>query len=170
MTDNICSIELSFGDISLGVSGPQEFVETQFNELYETHGFDTINVSRPDTSVSKVGSGIDEAESKPIKEPQIDESLNELLRDSEIKTGKDRALVVGWYLIACRGQDDITWSEVEEEASRSQVDLGENLTRDIRSNVKKGYLGPTGQERDGEDAYKVTKSGEEYLQEKGIPA
>lgn len=170
MADNTCSIELSLGDVSLGVSGPQEFVETQFYALYEKHGFDTINVSGADISVSGPGSKSDESGSQSIEEPQVNKSLNELLRDSEINMGTDRALVVGWYLIAARGQDDFTRPEVEEEADRSQVDLGENLGRDLRSNVEKANLAPTGEERDGEDTYEVTETGKEYLRGKGIPA
>jgi len=170
MADNTSSIELSLGNVSLGVSGPQEFVEDQFDELYEKHGFDTIEVLNADIDVSEHDSGAEAQESPTVEQPDINKSLNELLQDSEVKTGKDRALVVGWYLIAGRNQDDITWFEVEEEAARSKVDLGENLTRDLSSNVEKGYLAPTGEERDGEDTYEVTGSGKEHLQKKGLPA
>lgn len=174
MADNTCSIELSLGDVSLGVSGPQGFVETQFDELYEKHGFDAIDVSEPAIDVSADNSmGSDDAVGgKPQEEsePTVDAALNELLSHSDIKTKQDTTLVVAWYLIAGRGQDDLTISEVREEAERSQVELGEKVPRDLKSNVGKGFLGATGEQREDEDTYEITDTGKEHLKDKGIPA
>jgi len=174
MADNTCSIELSLGNVSIGVSGPQEFVENQFEELYENHGFDTIDVNNGDIDGSGELPGnrdvTDADEADDESQPTIDKSLNEILSNSEIESMQEKALTVGWFLIRGRGQDDITWDEVKEEAERSQVELGEQVPRDLRKCVGKGYLGPTGDERDGSDTYKITGTGEELLREKGAPA
>lgn len=169
MADIPHSIELSVGDLSLAVSGSQDFVEKQFYELYESHGFDSLDASKADIEVGVEGSHANEPSGGEDTEPEIEASLNELLSDSEISMVQDKALAVGWYLIAARGQDDMTWDEVEEEADRSQVELGKKVRRDLRSNVQKGHLGPTGEKRDDSETYEVTESGKEYLREKGIP-
>ena len=170
MADNTCSIELSLGNVSISVSGPQGFVEAQFEELYENHGFDTIDVSNGDIDGSGVLPGnqdvTDADEADDESQPTIDKSLNEILSNSEIESMQEKALTVGWFLIRARGQDDITWDEVKKEAERSQVELGEQIPRDLRKCVEKGYLGPTGDERNGSDTYKITGTGEELLRKK----
>lgn len=174
MTDNSHSIELTIGNTSLGVSGSREFVQEQFYDLYEKHGFDSIDV--PESAIEVSGgesNGIsieDEEQQSEETEPIVDASLNELLSDSEVKTKQDTTLVVAWYLIAARGQSDVALVDVREEAERSQVELGEKVPRDLRSNIGKGYLGPTGEQREDADTYEVTETGREHLREKGIPA
>lgn len=165
MTDDIYSIELSVGGFSLSVSGSQEFVEDQFFKLYEDYDVEELNHS------GMGGSTVEEAENKGEREKTAKgdgKTINEYLADSGASTKQDNALVVGWYLEYIEGQEDFTASEVEAKGKKEKVPLGSRVKRDLNENAKKGYLHSPDQ-RDGEDTYWVTDSGEEYLGDEGIP-
>lgn len=165
MADNVNTIELRIGDVGLSVSGSEDFVEEHFYDLYEKHGFDEAELSGVDilsTDVQDKPSGKDEKGEREGK------TVNEYLANSGASTKQDNALVIGWYLENVKGYDDFTPSEVKEEGDASKVPLGVKLKRDLDNNVQKGHLHSPGQ-RDGEDTYWVTDTGEKYLEDLGIP-
>ena len=162
MTGDQYSIELSVGDAWLSVSGPEDFVEEKFYELYEEHDFSEMEVSSSQNpSVKEEGA----EESNPQEENT--ENLSELISESEINSKKDKALAVGWSLQNFEGQSNFTKPEIESKALEEQVEIGQNLTRDVNNLVDDDYLYPA-TERDDEQAYWVKDEGEEYLNEMGL--
>lgn len=162
MSDKDSQIEIKVGSKMLSVSGSEDFVEEHFFDLYEEHEFEDVQAAHSGSSSPEDHSTSDKEDIR-----EIGKTLNEYLADSEVSTKQDNALVTGWYIEQVKGQNDFTPSEVQEEADSAKVPLGVKLKRDLDENVQKGYLHSPG-ERNGEERYWVTDSGEEYLEDMGV--
>jgi len=163
-------LRVSIGDVTIEVDGPVDDAETWFEALREDYlsdiNADTIGAA---ANGSESGTPSAETESNPAEGSNVStgtveksRSLTEYYRKADDPTKKDSAFLVGWYLEYQEGQSDFTRPEVEERARDAKISLGKNVGRDLSSHVKEGRLEKV-DERDGNDAYHLTITGEEYI-------
>lgn len=153
MTEGQHTIRVSRGETTVEVTGSQEFVEEQFDELSDTYlvETDSFDDSEKNPSTNR---------SKRAKQT----SLSELYTNADISYKRDAALLVGWFLEMVEGQDDFVKSEIKERAVQAKIELGANLPRDISTLIEKGYLQKVSS-RDGEKAYYLTRTGESHVED-----
>ena len=152
MTDSDHTIHVSRGEVTVEVSGSKEFVEETFDEFESTY-LDTpteLNTPAVDTNQQR--------------NPSKGLTLSEVYTNASISYKRDAALLVGYFLEQFEGQDDFTKSELEERAVQAKIELGKNLSRDLRKLINKGYLSEIG-ERNSEATYYLTRTGENYVEE-----
>lgn len=89
-------------------------------------------------------------------------SLTEFYKQVDNPTKRDTALIVGWYLEYQEEQSDFTKPEIEARAQDAKISLGANVSRDLSKQVEESHLAKV-DERDGQDAYHLTLTGEEYI-------
>lgn len=158
-------LHVSIGNVTIEVDGPVDDAETWFEALREDYLSDVdeetiqeqTTARNPDTSSTEAAGSAGTADTR-----NKSKSLTEFYRMSEGLSKKDTAFLTGWYLEYHEGQDDFTRPEIEETAQSAKLQLGKNVGRDLRRQVKDGHLEEVG-EREGHAAYHVTLTGEEFV-------
>jgi|GEM_PF-2221728 len=182
------SISVSVGDVSVEISGRADDVELWYdvvkNDILEPLDDEVIRAAAESTGSVAVptaqgdggtaqGSG-DEGESPADTDnPSADNSgtdrrtaddtLPEYYKMTDSPTKKDRALLVGWFLTQ-QGDGEFTKVEVEQEAKDARIELGSNVSRDLRYQVGDGHISKV-DESDGSPVYQMTRTGDEYVEE-----
>lgn len=163
-------LRVSVGDITVEAAGPVDEAESWFEALREDY------LSEVDTeTLEAAANGSGEAVTSPEGGSESvtnaassssgkSRSLTEYYRTTDDPTKRDSALIVGWYLEYHEDQSDFTKPEVEEQATDAKIGLGANVSRDLSHQVKDGHLEKV-DERDGQDAYHLTLTGEAYVEE-----
>jgi len=169
-------LRVSVGDITVEVEGPVDDAEVWFESLQEDY-LDQIDdetlaaaanrsdVFTPGESQTQT-SGSDTTESTSSSSGKS-QSLPEYYKMVDNPTKKDSALLVGWYLEYQEEQSDFIGSEVKTRAQDAKISLGKNVPRDLSYQVEDGHMEKV-DERDGQDAYHLTLTGEEYVEEELI--
>lgn len=163
-------LRVSVGDITVEVEGPMDDAETWFESLREDYlsevDVETLEAaadgsrsiaSNPTSDTANPASSANSASSGKSR------SLPEFYKTADDPTKRDSALIVGWYLEYHEDQDDFTKPEVEDRAQDAKISLGANVSRDLSDQVKDSNLEKV-DERDGQDAYHLTLTGEEYVE------
>lgn len=160
-------LHVSIGNAAVEVEGPAAEAETWFEALREDFlpDVDTTTVetttSQPPTNPNGAsesgGSGGEDCSSTKSR------SLPEYYKMAGDINKRDRALLVGWYLEYHEDESDFTSKEVRSRAQDAKIGLGQNVSRDLSKQVQEGRLDVVNQ-RNGSDAYHLTRSGEEYVQ------
>jgi len=168
--DDSLHLRVSVGDITIEAAGPIDEAESWFEALRE----DYLSEIDADTLESAADGGSVATNSEPdsadpntsvdTKSSQKSRSLTEFYKTAENPTKRDSALIVGWYVAYHDGQDHFTKPDVDERAQDAKISLGANVSRDLSNQVSDGNLAKV-DERDGQDAYHLTLTGEEYVEE-----
>jgi len=160
-------LHVSIGNATVEVEGPAAEAETWFEALREDFlpEVDTTIVettasqtsTNPDgASESGSSGGEDSSSGKSRSLPEYYNMAGDIIK-------RDRALLVGWYLEYHEDEDDFTSKEVESRAQDAKIGLGQNVSRDLSTQVQEGRLDVVDQ-RNSSDAYHLTRSGEEYIE------
>jgi len=163
-------LRVTVGDITVEVEGPTDDAETWFESLREDYlgevDDETLEAAADGAGIAANGggaqqvSGTDQSQAASGKS----RSLAEYYKGATDMTKRDAALFVGWYLELHEGEDNFTKPEVEERAKDAKINLGKNVSRDLSNQVGDGHLQKV-DERDGKDAYQLTLTGEDYVQD-----
>lgn len=156
-------LHVSIGEVAIEVEGPVDEAETWFEALREDYlaDVDGATVAEAATASSTTDKS---PTSQDTNNPQgKTRTLAEFYQTTDGLSKKDTALLTGWYLEKHENQDDFTRPEIEEMAQSAKLTLGKNVGRDIGYQVEDGYLAEV-DERDGDTAYYVTLTGEEYVE------
>ncbi|QKY18638.1 hypothetical protein [Halorubrum sp. CBA1229] len=161
-------LHVSIGNATVEVEGPAADAETWFEALREDF-LPEVNTTTVETTASQPSNnpdGANESGSSSSEDSVTDKarSLPEYYKIAGDIIKRDRALLVGWYLEYHEDTGDFTSKEVESRAQDAKIGLGQNVSRDLSKQVQEGRLDVVDQ-RDGSDAYHLTRSGEEYVQE-----
>jgi len=161
-------LRVSLGDVTVEVEGPVDVAETWFESLREDYlgGIDSEFVEAAANGGTTPGNGSSstqfDTDHTPGTSSAKSRSLTEFYRTVDTPTKQDSALIVGWYLEYHQEQDNFTKSEIEEKAKDAKISLGANLSRDISNQVEDGHIERVS-ERDGQGAFHLTLSGEDYV-------
>lgn len=159
-------LHVSIGNATVEVEGPAAEAETWFEALREDFLPD-VDTTTVETTASQPASNSDGANDTTNSNggnssSGESRSLPEYYKMAGDLIKRDRALLVGWYLEYHENEDDFTSKEVESRAQNAKIGLGQNVSRDLSKQVQEGRLDVVDQ-RDGSDAYHLTRSGEEYI-------
>lgn len=147
---------VSVGETTVEVEGPVDTAREQFSALREEFLVETSRSTKTNQNT--------QAESASSETRQKQRSLGEFYQRVDNPTKQDTTLLTSWYSEQHDGLSDFTRTEIESTATDSKLTLGENVPRDIRNLVKKGYMAEN-DTRDGETTYIVTIDGEEYVED-----
>ncbi|MCJ0618160.1 hypothetical protein JZX76_01040 [Haloarcula hispanica] len=161
-------LHVSVGEITIEVDGPVDDAETWFEALREDYLGDVdpetvANAVTAESNPNPSREGNGNPSGHQAQSSGKSKSLQEFYKLANDPTKRDSALIVGWYLEYHEGQDNFTKPEVEERATDAKISLGANVSRDLSNQVKDSYLEKV-DERDGQDAYHLTLTGEEYVE------
>lgn len=163
-------LRVTIGDLTVEVEGPVDDAETWFEALREDYlsEIDTedlktaASANGPISSNPKPESDTSEGSTSSNSSSGKSRSLTEYYKQLDNPTKKDSAFFVGWYLEYQEDEPNFTRPEVEDRAQDAKISLGANVGRDLSSHVREGRLEKV-DERDGNDAYHLTVTGEKYL-------
>jgi hypothetical protein len=144
------TIKLITPNFSVEVTGEAEYAEKKAEELaekYLAYGRKAPNEQTPAT-------GAEDRRGKKI-------SAAEFLRNTGHKNQTDRGLVLGFYLERMSNQQNFTTSEVGELGIQTKQPFT-NISDTVSRLVSRGLMMSSG-EKDGQRAYALTATGEEYV-------
>lgn len=166
------TLSVSIGDVSVEASGPSAEAERWFGKLQEEYldGIDNETVqeaastSQNSPSYQKPGQKSTDGSSSKNQSSGKSRSLAEYYRNTDGLNKKERALLVGWFLEKKTGMSDFTQQDIKSKAKEAKIDLGKNLSRDVRNQIGDGHI-QVADEQNGSDTYQLTLTGEEYVEE-----
>lgn len=185
--DSELSISISVGDVSVEVSGRADKVEFWYdvvqNDVLEPLDEETIRAAaesggqnavsasrhtRTETSEDQISEDASEPDNESgsasaTDEPTRERTLPEYYKMADDLMKKNRALLVGWFLTQ-QGNDEFTRSEIEEKAKNARIELGSNVSRDLRYQISDGHVTKIGTS-EGSTVYQLTLTGQEYVEE-----
>ncbi|MBX0287957.1 hypothetical protein EGH22_16615 [Halomicroarcula sp. F28] len=163
-------LRVSVGEITIEVDGPVDDAEAWFESLQEDYLSD-IDTETVETAANGAGTAAETGAAEQSSSSESvssssgkSRSLTEFYKQADDPMKRDAALLVGWYLEYHDGQSDFTSSEVEDRGTDAKIGLGANVSRDLSKQVSDGNLEKV-DERNGQDAYHLTLTGEEYVEE-----
>lgn len=148
--DNV-TLKLTIGSFSVEVSGPPEFAEKKLEELVARY----LTSAKPPGSESRTAPaalGIDAKKLAPT----------EFLKKTQASNQPDRAVALAYYLEKTEGKSSFTTSELGEIGRTAKYSFG-NVSDVVARLVARGLLMSAG-EKEGQRAYAITASGEEYVE------
>lgn len=148
------TIKLTIGNFSVEVSGPQEFANEKFNELVGQY------LSGPRALVN---------DSRPVGAPAVPaatisgkkESPAEFLRKAGTRNQFDQAMLLGYYMEKIEGLTSFTSTELGAAAKAAKRPFA-NPSDIVAKLTARGLMMSSG-DKDGQRAYAVTATGEEYV-------
>ncbi len=145
------TIKLTIGAFSVEVSGPQEYAEKKLQELVAQY-------------LSSTRASAAEPRTAPISLEPGGKKLapSEFLRKVSPKNQPDRALVLAYYLEKVDGQSSFTTGELADKAREAKSPFG-NVSDVVGKLAARGLMMSAG-EKEGQRAYALTASGEEYVE------
>lgn len=163
-------LHVSIGGVMIDVEGPVDEAETWFEGLREDYLSD-VDTETIQAAADGAGSVLESSPNQSGKEQGSttttsgkSRSLTEFYRGADNPTKKDAALIVGWYLEYHEDKPNFTSSEIKETAQDAKISLGANVSRDLSTQVESSHIEKV-DEREGKDAYHLTVTGEEYVQD-----
>ncbi|MEZ3143861.1 hypothetical protein [Halobaculum sp. MBLA0143] len=182
------SISVSVGEVSVELSGRADEVEFWYdvlqNEVLEHLDEETIRAAAEspgpaaaptvysdgeaaqvsgNEAESLTDSDTTSADNSETNRRTADRTLPEYYKMTDSPTKKDRALLVGWFLTQ-QGDGEFTKPELQQEAKDARIELGSNVSRDLRYQVRDGHISKI-DESDGSPVYQMTRTGDEYVEE-----
>lgn len=150
-------LHVSVGDVTVEVEGTGEEVETWFEAL--RNDYLPPNSELPSKTSAQGG----ENETGSKQNVTEGKTLANFYNDAADPNKSETALLIGWYLAHENDESNFTPAEVQDAADTYQLSVGKNIPRDLKGHVSDGLLDPNA-ERNGNQAYKLTESGDEYVQ------
>jgi len=162
-------LRVTVGNITVEAEGPRDDAETWFESLREDYLGD-VDDETLEAVANGSGETVNDSPTAQNSESDItststrkSRSLTEYYKQANNPTKRDAALIVGWYLEYHEEQSNFTKPEIEERAQDAKIGLGANVSRDLSEQVGNSHLEKV-DERDGQDAYHLTLTGEEYVE------
>lgn len=145
------TLKLTMGSFSVEVTGPEEYADKKLEEL----------VSKYLGAVKAAGP---EARTPPTLLGQGGKKLApaEFLRKLPHKNQPDRATALAYYLEKFDGQPSFTTGELGTLGQTAKSPFG-NISDVVAKLVSRGLMMSAG-DREGQRAYALTASGEEYVE------
>jgi len=145
------TIRLSVGGFAVEITGPPEYVEKKLDELVGRY------MPTGKTASAEPSSAINSLEQGGKKL-----SAAEFLRKVSAKNQTDRGLVLGFYIERMTGQSSFTTSELGELGIQTKQPFS-NISDIVSRLVSRGLMMTSGG-KEGQRAYALTASGEEYVE------
>lgn len=147
--DNV-TLKLTMGSFSVEVTGPPDYAEKKLEELVGRY----LTPTRPLTG---------EPEQTPALLGKDDKklALGEFLRKFQSKNQLDRALAIAYYTEKVEGTPSFTTTDIGERGREAKYAFG-NVSHVVSRLVSRGLMMSAG-EKEGQRAYTLTASGEEYV-------
>jgi len=90
-------------------------------------------------------------------------SLTEFVNSTNPQSDLDRALCCALFLQVHRSLESITTKDVKDAYREAKLPKSTNMSEAIAKNIDKGFMAPTGKQKDGLKSYYVTTPGEKYV-------
>lgn len=149
MVDNTYKIRYRKGEFELEIQGDKEFVVEKFQEL----------------SKQEMVSPIKQVERTEKTSIALPTSLAEFLTlKGNPHQNTDRAMVFSYWLFKKQGTEVFNSNDIDKCYSDARLTKPTNTTDVMNTNQKKGYLVPTDEKKDNLKAWKITPSGEIYIE------
>lgn len=168
--DKPLKLHVSTGDVTIEVEGPVDDAETWFESLREDYlnDLDTEATRATESGIKKTEKTSNGGQTTASASNQIDTrkslTLPEYFSTTDDPLKRDIILIIGYYLENYEGEEYFTKAEIQQRAEDAKIQLGANIPRDISDQIKSGYMAKA-DKKDGKDAYHLTRSGEEYVEE-----
>ncbi len=147
------TLKVSIGSFSVEVTGPAEFAEKKLEEL----------ISRYLTGARSLPSAGESPKPIPFLDTRGKKlSPAEFLRRVAHGNQRDLALALAYYLEKFEGVPSFTTTELGELGRRTKYPFG-NVSDVVSKLVSRGLMMSAG-EKEGQRAYALTASGEEYVE------
>jgi hypothetical protein len=91
-------------------------------------------------------------------------SLPEFINRLSPKTDSDKALCCGYYIQKVRGTESFTTKSLRSTYIEAKLRKSPNMSEAVGKNVRKGFMSPTGQKKEGLSSYYVTRDGEAFVE------
>lgn len=145
------TIKLTVGAFSAEVTGPAEWAENKMDDLVAKH----FGSARSSTG---------EARSTQILQESVGKQLSpgEFVKKSTARTQNDQALLLGYYLEKVRGIASFTSGDLATIGKEIKRPFG-NPSDVVAKLTSRGLVMSAG-DKDGDRAYALTASGEEFVE------
>lgn len=150
-SDNMYKISLNLSQKEFEVEGEKSFVEKWVPKL--------------EKKINSVSKNNDSSKNRQSSGQEKEKSIAEIYDREKFSKKQDRVLFIGWALEVLRDNEEFTKPQIKDVAQEFKIELGANLTRDIKSLIKKGKIKKIGEEN-GETTYYLTRTGEQFVEEK----
>ena len=145
------TLKLTLGNFSVEVTGPAEYAEKKLEELIGRY----LSSAKP-LPVDSRPTAIDlEKEGKKL-------AANEFLRKVGHKNQPDRAMALAYYMEKVEKQQSFTTTGLGELGTSTKYPFG-NISDVVSKLVSRGLMMSAG-DKEGQRAYALTASGEEYVE------
>jgi len=95
----------------------------------------------------------------------VGRAVGEFLSQVGVKSYPDRIVAIAYHRLRSRGEEAVTRAEFFEDLSRARIPRPKNLSDVIAQCVRRGNL-MDAELKDGQKAWKITVTGESYVQER----
>jgi hypothetical protein len=145
------TLKLTIGSFSVEVTGSPEYAEKKLEELVARY----LTSAKPPTSEPRPAAAVLGADAKKM-------SPTEFLKKAQVKNQPDRAVVLSYFLEKTEGVSSFTTSELGDMGRNAKYPFG-NVSDVVAKLVSRGLMMSAG-EKEGQRAYALTGSGEEYVE------
>lgn len=145
------TLKLSMGTFSVEVSGPAEYAERKLEELVGRY----LSSAKPSVTEPRVSTVAIDKGGKKL-------AAAEFLRKVGPRNQSDRALTLAYYLEQTDKQSAFTTTELRDLSKKAKYPFT-NISDTVAKLVSRGLMMSSG-DKDGQRAYALTASGEEYVE------
>ena len=145
------TIKLGIGSFTVEVTGPAEYAEKKVEELVGRY-----------LGAGKTATIEQTSAPNPLEQGGKRLSAAEFLRKVGHKNQTDRGLILGYYLERMTSQPSFTTSELGELGVQTKQPFS-NISDIVSRLVSRGLMMNSG-DKEGQRAYSLTASGEEYVE------
>lgn len=145
------TIKLTIGSFSVEITAPRQYAESKLEELVGKYLTSSTRSAAPE-SLPRAAL---EQKGKKLSPP-------EFLKKLKGANQTDRAIALGYYLEHMESQSNFSTTELRDLA-RAAKNPFTNVSDSVARLVARGLMMSAG-EKDGQRAYALTASGEEYIE------
>jgi hypothetical protein len=146
------TLKLVIGSFSVEVTGPQQYADRKLEELIGRYVSSSVRSATQDPSSSRA---LKQSAGKKLSPP-------EFLKKLKSANQTDRAVALGYFLERLESQTNFTTSELRDLGRKAKNPFT-NVSDSVARLVARGLMMSAG-EKDGQRAYALTASGEEYVE------
>lgn len=148
------TLKLSVGSFSVEVSGPAKYAEKKLEDLISKYLSGSIKSPSTDSATTSSSSH------QQVGGKKKKGSAPEILR--KVSNQTDRALLLGYYLERMENQSSFTTGELASTGRTAKYSFT-NISDSVARLVSRGMMMSAG-EKEGQRAYTLTATGEEYAE------
>jgi len=160
-SDITYKIKLKIGQNEIEFHGDKDWVEAkleEFQSILQTTQVQPTSTIQPSTLPII-----------PLPVQSTATSLPDSIREFHTQKGSpskhtDTAMIIAYWLEKYRGTPSYNYVDIENAYGEALISKPSNTSDVMNSNQKKGYLIPAG-DKDGKKAWRLSKSGEEYIEQ-----